>query len=148
LPPTGTLWFGSSVNEPQDAPPPPPLCEAYQQGGTEPRHLCDDRSDMWVSISHSMDGEPPVIYALGSSLGGTGAACAGADWEIGSSSQEGWVCVAGRAEDQVHNVGVSQPLRLCYDDGVDPPPDCPMPPPTCLDGCLPPRPMHEVLIVP
>jgi hypothetical protein len=147
LPPTGSLWFGGPLNEPQGAPPAPALCEAYQ-GDPEPRHLCDNRSDMWVSISHSMDGKPPVIYALGSSLGGTGSACAGADWEIGSSAQEGWVCVAGRAEDEVHNVGVSRPLRLCYDNGVDPPPDCPMPPPSCLDGCLPPPPMNEVLVVP
>jgi hypothetical protein len=89
-------------------------------------------------ISHTMDGKPPVIYALGSALGGAGAACTGADWEIGFA-REGWVCVAGRAEDEVHNVGVSRPLRLCYDDGVGAPADCPLPAPSCLDGCtLPP----------
>jgi hypothetical protein len=139
MPPGGSSWFGGPGDEPADAPPMPQGCDYADSSGGTPTYLCDDRSDMWRTISHTMDGKPPVIYALGSNLTGSGAACSGADWEIGFA-REGWVCVAGRAEDQVHNIGVSAPLRLCYDDGVDPPADCPLPAPSCLDDCtLPPR---------
>jgi hypothetical protein len=138
MPPGGSSWFGKATDEPSDAPPMPSVC-TYSEAASAPNYLCDDRSDMWRTLSHTMDGKPPVIYALGSNLMGSGADCSGIEWEIGNSSVEGWVCVAGRAEDLVHNVGVSRPLRLCYDDGVDPPPDCPLPPPSCLDDCtLPP----------
>lgn len=137
MPPDGNPWLGRLEDEPANAPPMPMGC-VYKNGG-EPDRLCDDRSDMWRTISHSIDGKPPVIYALGGALGGAGAACSGIEWEIGNSSDEGWVCIAGRAEDLVHNVGVSRPLRVCYDDLVDPPPDCPWPPPSCLDNCTLPR---------
>ncbi|HWP08749.1 MAG TPA: hypothetical protein VNN72_23565, partial [Polyangiaceae bacterium] len=63
------------------------------------------------------------------------------------------ICVAGRAEDNTGNVGISRPLRLCFDDGEDPPPSClnqdADPPPSCrVDNCkLPPTfPEHALYV--
>ena len=136
----GSPWFGGATDEPGYAsndlrPDPPPMtgCVYATSPGQRPERLCLDTSDMFRVIKHSMDGRPSVIYALNNS-DGVGADCSGVDWEIGFAA-EGWVCVAGVAEDLVGNRGVSRPLRLCYDDGVGAPADCSGPPPSCTDGC-------------
>jgi hypothetical protein len=118
----------------------PSFCDYENRTGDPPRNRCDDRSDLGRVISHVIDGSPPVIYALGNMHGGEGAACAGIDWELQNmvpDGYEGWICVAARAEDvfsngQAGNHGVSRPLRLCYDDGVPPAADCPLPAPSCI----------------
>jgi hypothetical protein len=135
----GQSWFGRVEDEPPNgdpgpAPPAMPSSCGYEDLLSIPDSQCANRSDMRRIISHDMDGKPPVVYAMGNSLGGTGAACTGIEWEI-TFAAEGWICVAGRATDLVGNVGVSAPLRLCHDDGVDPPPDCSAAPPSCTDGC-------------
>jgi hypothetical protein len=104
--------------------PPPPLCS-------------DELSDMSFVMGHTMEGRPPVVYALDpipSSI-----ACTGQTWEIGAHADEGWVCLAGRALDNAGNIGISRPLRLCYDNpDTSFVPDC-SEPPECTDGCtLPP----------
>jgi hypothetical protein len=53
------------------------------------------------------------------------------------------VCLAARALDAVGNIGISRPLRVCYDDPLTAfVPACKSddePPPSCTDGCaLPP----------
>jgi hypothetical protein len=85
-----------------------------------------------------------VIYALDPQAGSLD--CTGRTWEIYSVVQrEGWVCIAGRAEDKALNHGVSPPLRVCLndatDDGTTGGTDSPcggVPIPTCTDGCIPP----------
>jgi hypothetical protein len=102
--------------------------------------LCDDESDLSVALAQDTSERPPAIYAIGVD---DGPACTGIDWEFGSIAEEGWLCFAARVVDRVGNVGISPPLRLCYDDVEDglPPPDCvnDPTPPSCTDGCsLPP----------
>jgi hypothetical protein len=137
---TGEAWFGSMSDEPLNSPTIPGFCGYRQPPQTRPDTLCLNRSDIGRVISHARDGAPPVIYARGSMLTGTGAACTGTGWEIGQQvtpGYEGWVCVAARAEDvfdngETGNHAVSRPLRLCYDDGEPPAPDCSGTPPTCM----------------
>jgi hypothetical protein len=138
-PPGLPAWFGRIEDEPPNgdpgpAPPAMPSGCGYENSLSIPDTLCANSSDMRRIISHDMDERPPVVYAMGNSLGGDGAACTGIEWEFRFAT-EGWICVAGRASDLVGNVGVSAPLRLCRDDGVDPPPDCSGAPPSCTDGC-------------
>jgi len=85
----------------------------------------------------------PVVFASGNN---EDVECTGTDWEHATQAPgEGWICLAVRAEDLAGNIGVSRPLRLCYDDSsTGSVPDCFLdpvanPPPTCTDGCtLPP----------
>ncbi|HTQ05363.1 MAG TPA: hypothetical protein VMI54_15980 [Polyangiaceae bacterium] len=145
IPPAGAPWYGSMSNEDStlDTDFPMPDGCTYQGGNVpEPPTLCQPYgSDMTQVIPWDYDHTVPAIFALGPL---SGAACTGTDWEF-TDIQEGWICIAGRASDNTGNVGISVPLRLCYDDGVDPPPTCadPVadPPPSCIvDGCtLPPR---------
>ena len=121
----------------------PGACK-YQDSETEPQRLCPpaNEDDMFRVIPWDIDATIPAIFGIGSLQG---KACTGTDWEIGPVVHEGWICVAGRAEDNTHNVGISRPLRLCFDDGVDPPPTCldhdADPPPSCtVDDCIPPPP--------
>jgi hypothetical protein len=92
-------------------------------------------SDMWQVIKHG-NGEN-VVYGVQVAA----ATCTGSGWEFGSLvSSDGWVCFAARAVDNVENVGVSRPLRVCVDDpNVDGVPACKTgaPPPSCTDGCTP-----------
>jgi hypothetical protein len=109
-------------------------------GERPPVTLCDDDSDLSIAISQlNITSKPPAIYAVALD---TGPTCAGNDWQFGGED-EGWLCFAARAKDNLGNIGISRPLRLCYDNPDDglPPPDCVTDdtPPSCTDGCsLPP----------
>jgi hypothetical protein len=114
-----------------------------------PDPLCEsDASDMHRVIAH--DGKPgiPVIFAKPELVG---AECTGAQWEIGPFiDQDGWVCLAARAVDVVGNVGISPPLRACF-DSLDIPgePACATmsdTPPDCTDTCTPPPGWGSVII--
>ena len=102
------------------------------------QNLCTNSvSDMWQVIEDNVN-HAPVIYAASPTE--NSLECTGVSWEFGSKvSQDGWVCFATRAVDNVGNVGISRPLRLCLDD-----PDRPGTPacanssvdvPTCTDNC-------------
>jgi hypothetical protein len=111
-----------------------------------PDQLCKGSSDLtritgqkvWTDSGTTLS---TVVFGVGP-IGG--AACTGADWELGAlvpEDYEGWICLAARAKDNVGNVGVSRPLRLCL-DRTDPAhpgtPACADPSdkaPTCTDGC-------------
>jgi hypothetical protein len=105
-----------------------------------PVTLCDDHSDLSIAIPQlNIPSHPPAIYAVAP---GSSVTCAGVDWQFGGPN-EGWLCFAARAKDNLGNVGISRPLRLCYDNPDDglPPPECVTDdtPPSCTDGCsLPP----------
>jgi hypothetical protein len=84
-----------------------------------------------------------MIYSVGNNA--PGDSCTGTDWEIGQFVEEGWFCVAARAEDRAGNVGISRPLRLCFDNGDGDPPDCSSPP-ECTDGCRAPERVPPLLL--
>ena len=141
--PFGGSRFGDAVNEPPGAPPypsgPPNNCE-YKKDTQVPTALCTPpSSDMTRLLPWDFDSRVPAIFGTGPFVG---AQCTGTYWEIGANQniEEGWVCVAGRAVDAVGNVGISLPLRLCYDDGVGAAADCSGTPPDCLADCtMPPN---------
>ncbi len=104
-----------------------------------PDHLClRQSSDMFRVINHVIVGQEPAIYVMDPG-GADGLECTGSAWEVSPLiGREGWVCFAARAEDNVGNVGISPPHRLCFDDpDTATVPDC-SEPPSCTDGCEPP----------
>ncbi len=129
----GSSWFGPASAE--GAPELPERCQ--YQNAQAPAQLCSPfGNDMTRVVKWDVDSKIPMIFGIGNL--GRGPACTGTDWEIGQFVQEGWFCVAGRAEDNVGNVGISPPLRLCYDDG-DGEAECDESAvPECTDGCIPP----------
>jgi hypothetical protein len=120
-------------------------CPLKDGPAQQPDTLCSKKSDMYIALQDNYSTTPqPVIYAVGVSAGDE---CTGVAWEFtGKTKSEGWTCFVARGVDNVGNVGVSRPLRLCVDtppeDGeVDITPDCATanePPPSCTDGCTPP----------
>lgn len=105
-----------------------------------PAFLCpNNTSDLTVVVAQPFDVPQPAIYASGDLT--TGSTCTGAQWQISSPSlvtKNGWVCLAARAVDNVGNVGVSAPLRICVNDPANgAAPDCTNPP-TCVTGCTAP----------
>ncbi len=145
VPPQGSSYFGLEANEDDaglEAFPRPSQCK-YGSALASPQRLCPptNNDDMIRVIPWDVESTVPAIFAVGSL---EGLECTGADWEIGPRVEEGWICVAARAKDNTGNVGISAPLRLCFDDSVGALPSCldhtADPPPTCTDGCtLPPR---------
>ncbi|MBN1605813.1 MAG: hypothetical protein JW940_04230 [Polyangiaceae bacterium] len=107
-----------------------------------PDPLCHKSSDLTRIIGQKLWTQAgstyaTVVFGVGP-IGG--ASCTGAEWELGAlipEDYEGWICVAARAQDNAGNVGVSRPLRLCF-DRTDPAhpgtPACDKVP-TCTDGC-------------
>jgi len=138
--PAGDPWWGTDAPAlapaTTDFPYSPGECLLASE--SEPILLCtDESSDLTRVIKHEMTGSVPVIFGAGSNQG---VECTGTDWEIGPQAPaEGWVCFAARAEDFAGNVGVSRPIRLCYDDSsTGAVPTCVTDksnPPTCTDGC-------------
>jgi hypothetical protein len=131
--PVGDSWFGADANEVE-----PQWAGCQYQNQTEPTRRCEPTpADMHRVIKFDHDSSVPVIFAMGN-LPASGPSCVGTEWETATYG-EGWMCFAARALDRVGNVGISAPLRVCVDDGVDPPADCSGPPPSCTDGCTPPE---------
>jgi hypothetical protein len=90
---------------------------------------------------HGIVEEEPVIYGVPSPLA---AECTGASYEVGTrATQEGWICLAAVAVDNVGNRAVSRPKRLCFDNPTTSVvPACRTDksnPPSCTDGCTLPR---------
>lgn len=115
-------------------------CPVELNVGTQPKNLCTgEKSDMWQVIEDSYN-KTPVIFGASVTAG---LECTGVAWEFtGKLEEDGWVCLAARAVDNVGNVGISRPLRVCVDDpAIDGTPPCAnssTTPPTCTDGCTPP----------
>jgi len=104
-----------------------------------PDHLCTAAmSDMWQVIQDEIN-IVPIIYAASPTP--NSLECTGVAWEFGGKlDADGWVCFATRAVDNVGNVGVSRPIRICVDDDRAGTPACAtqsMEPPSCTDGCEP-----------
>jgi hypothetical protein len=131
--PTGQSFFGLASFEPMGAPPMPGGC-MYGTSDTPPNPLCEGMtSDLTRVIRQGITGSTPAIYARGTLE--PGVTCTGIEWEVPNYiEEEGWFCVAARAVDNAKNVGISRPLRLCYDDGINPPADCSGTPPSCVQN--------------
>jgi hypothetical protein len=97
-----------------------------------PAWPCNGHAALMRVVPGRSTDRPPAIYGLR-----PGAECTGEYWELTSIvKQRGWICLAARAEDKIGNIGVSDPVRLCYDERNNITPDCSaMPVPTCTDGC-------------
>ncbi|HSU38407.1 MAG TPA: hypothetical protein VLJ38_02535, partial [Polyangiaceae bacterium] len=143
--PQGSSWFGpaSAEDATLNAEFGMPAGCNYENAMTPPTPLCPptNSSDMSRVISWDIDHTVPAIFGVEPL---SGLSCTGYGWEINSVVSEGWLCAAATAMDNNGNVGISVPIRLCYDDGKGPAPDCANSnsnPPSCVeDGCiLPPR---------
>jgi hypothetical protein len=91
------------------------------------KQLCDLKSDMFRVARHVADPEPTAVYAIGPLAGDI---CTGNYYQLPGGP--GWKCVVATASDGVGNVSVSEPLRVCVDDGSG---ACSSEPPACTDGC-------------
>jgi hypothetical protein len=111
---------------------------------TQPNRLCtQEASDLTRVIKYNATGTVPAIFAQ-DVTGANTLTCTGAQWQVGvlPAVKEGWLCLAVRAVDNAKNVGVSRPLRVCYDDEnpANGEPNCPLPAPSCTRACTaPPR---------
>jgi hypothetical protein len=138
--PTGFSWYG---NDNPTAYPDPALFEpgcTLEGAADPPLKLCtENASDLTRIIRHDWKAEIPVIFAK-PELAAT--ECTGQQWVFGPLvPSEGWICFAARAEDLAGNIGISRPLRACYDDDVGDSPSCATAsetPPDCTDGCAAP----------
>ena len=138
IPSQGTGYFGPEESDPGGV---PGLSGCGWGTQTDaPEGLCSGRnSDMFRVTGQSIGGQlQPVVFGIGPL---TTVDCTGTFWELSglAPGRQGWLCLAARALDHVGNVGVSPPLRICYDNpSVSGQPDCTTPPPTCTDGCAAP----------
>jgi hypothetical protein len=148
IPTDGDAWFLQPPTGDPDLELEPDVSGCpFAMSGEPPEPLCDQQnSDMTRVITQfrsDSGADARTIFGIGTL---DEPFCTGRQWEIGalSTDYEGWVCLAARALDNVGNVGISAPLRLCFDDpnraGT---PACAAgstAPPSCLDECsLPPR---------
>jgi hypothetical protein len=141
----GDAFYGTEASDP--APNDPPMASncGYKGDTATVRRLCNQQaSDLTRVTQHGVITDEKVVYTVGNLVE---PHCTGAPWEIQqffTDDQEGWFCLASIASDRLGNVGVSRPLRLCYDNPNKPGvPACwndHSNPPLCTDGCmLPPR---------
>jgi len=149
MPESGTPSYQTEAEDLENDPSPIPagLHDCTYKGDAEPPdRLCpQQQSEMRRIIRHASSAGEPVIYAINPDFGDL--ECTGRYWELGAvvdrEQPEGWLCLAVRASDNVGNVGVSRPLRVCYDNpDTSRVPDCVVEPlaeaPSCTDGCTPP----------
>jgi hypothetical protein len=143
IPADGEAWFLQPPLDHPDLTLAPAVGDCPFAANDEfPVALCDQQnSDLTRVITQfrsDSPGDARTIFGIGTL---DEPFCTGRQWEIGalSTDYEGWVCLASRALDNVGNVGISAPLRLCFDDpdraGT---PACALgstEPPSCADDC-------------
>ncbi|MFH1130638.1 MAG: hypothetical protein V1754_04845 [Pseudomonadota bacterium] len=112
--------FPSSACEPGiEAKPPKPLCDGVL---------------MTVAIYTTVNKGEPAIYSIPPIVPGDSLRCTGIPFDFKANSfQNGWVCVAVEAPDNLGNYGVSKPIRVWLDlsapyNGGSPPPSAGSPP--------------------
>lgn len=132
--PTGSAWFTDDGNKSPD----PATLPCSLKSDPAPPYLCaDESSDLRIVVPQDIPDRPPAVWARAPI---DNVFCTGRSWEVKPKNVEGWVCIAARAQDKVGNVGISRPIRVCYDNPeTAEKPDCTGEPPSCTDGCaLPP----------
>ncbi|HET8938612.1 MAG TPA: hypothetical protein VFN67_34440 [Polyangiales bacterium] len=129
--PIGTAWFAKTIGA---------MCLNDPSGSDSPPNTVCTATEMWRVTSGRSQNKPPAVFAFTPSNNASVGACAGSDWNIegNTRNREGWLCIAARAVDNIGNVGVSAPIRVCFDDS-DPDNGIPVcdtaEAPTCTDGC-------------
>lgn len=130
LEPRGIAYYPKPLNDS-----PPAWCIADPGSSNMPPGTVCPGTEMFRVIGSASEGKPPAIYALSPTNGSTGE-CEGIAWNVLGIVGEGWHCLAARAEDTIGNVGISWPLRVCFDNGTPPHPDCsPGLMPSCTKSC-------------
>lgn len=129
--PTGSAWYRLQDEESEDN----AACYAPTSASpvvqpSVPNTVCPLSPSFTRVIPARTEGRPPAVYALRPTNTSTGA-CTGDYWELAQIANPGWNCVAARVEDKVGNVGISEPLRICFG-----PNDCSgTPMPSCRRDC-------------
>jgi hypothetical protein len=101
--------------------------------GNTPDPLCLDTTMTFV-LPHSSGDVGEALYAVNPSSSGIG--CSGDEWQ--ATVDGGWACVAAAARDRSGNLGISAPIRICYDVPSGRCADA-GPAPECTDGCAMPE---------
>jgi hypothetical protein len=118
--PGGSAWYSKTIDT-TNALHMAPRCIADPNGSdTAPNPICRaPATEMFRVVPGPSPTKPSAVYAVNpSNDDGTTGECAGGSWELVSIAKEGWLCMAARAEDNIGNIGVSAPLRICFDDGI------------------------------
>ena len=112
-----------------DTPTPPSPCQAWGVANDPPDALCPVvQDDLSLLIWYTFDKTEPSIYGLPPFSPSSPLTCSGIQFDSRANNiSEGWACIAVKATDNVGNISVSAPLRVCID--YDPfdgnvPPDC------------------------
>jgi hypothetical protein len=120
----GNAWYTSKVDFSETAHT-TSRC-ATPKGEPEPPKLLCPVSRMSRLVRGQSDSKPPAVYGMKPSGKDTGE-CTGRVYVL-APDISGWICVATRVVDELGNVGVSRPLRICVGG-------CSDDPPTCREGC-------------
>lgn len=143
-PPGSVDWGVNPALLPSD-----PICKPGTPSTSQ--KLCNGYSDMSILLHHPVVKTPhePAIYAVQPTPNDPlSPTCTGGQWDVATATTPagttmprlGWICVAARAVDNVGNVGISAPLRICLDDGTMGAARCSgTPPPSCTDNCKAPE---------
>lgn len=132
--PVGTAWYRKfdTLN--------PDNVSCYAAGGdpNPPTTVCSN-SPMFRVVPGRAQGRPPAVYAIRPSNDANNGECTGEYWELKGIAMDGWICLASRVEDNIGNIGVSDPVRVCFEETAQKPPPTPdcsgAPMPGCTDGC-------------
>lgn len=117
-----------------DANSPDGICVAPAPGTAPPPAACV-QSPATRIIADSIDGTVPAIYGIPPV--GTAQCFGNAFDSLATNISDGWACIAVRAEDALGNVGVSAPLRVCFDFDGNGAEGCPAYPGTANAATLP-----------
>jgi hypothetical protein len=127
--PRGASYFSKVLDDGPGA-----SCIADPTGAeVEPDPLCPG-TEMRRVIRGRGEDKPAAVYALSPTNGPAGE-CEGGAWGVRPIVGKGWRCLAARAEDGIGNVGVSAPLRVCFNDDADTLPCDPASAPSCTKAC-------------
>ncbi|MEM9489268.1 MAG: hypothetical protein AAGC55_08990 [Myxococcota bacterium] len=103
---------------------PDSICSAPSSPApTAPPPLCPLQSPATRLISADAENAVPAIYSIPPV---TGVQCLGNAFDqLGTNISNGWACLAVQAEDDLGNLGISPPMRVCFGTNCSgSPPDC------------------------
>jgi hypothetical protein len=109
-------------------------CSPNTGGATaEPLKICP-ATEMYRVIRGRGEDKPQAVYGMNPSNADLGD-CTGAAWEVLPIVGQGWRCFAARSEDTIGNVGVSAPIRVCFQPSGSSVNCDPSTAPTCTKSC-------------
>jgi hypothetical protein len=91
-----------------------PVCDTWGDEKEPPKELCKT-TPVTVNTFYTASASEPAIYTIPPIVSGS-YQCMGLPFDFKANSfNEGWVCAAVVADDNLTNRGVSPPIRLWYD---------------------------------